>query len=176
MSLRISCNSNRRRSARAGLLLLLLLAGVGGLAQAQDCRVTTSPLAFGSYDPIETAAPVDASTQFLVDCRSPSIVAFEAALSTGNSGTYLGRELRLGSSRLPYNLYRDAARTIVFGDGTAGTESADCITGITFNGCTGSNPPGPDRRATVPVYGRIPPGADPAAGPHSDTIIVTVTF
>lgn len=176
MGIRISRHSNPPRSARAGRALLLLLAGVGGQALAQDCRLATNPLAFGTYDPIETVAPLDASTQFLVDCRGPSQVTFTATLSPGNSGTYAPRELRLGASRLPYNLYRDAARTIVFGDGTGGTQAAVCTTGTTGNGCTGSNPPGPDRRATVPVYGRIPPGADPAAGPHSDTIIVTVTF
>ncbi|WP_181952574.1 Csu type fimbrial protein [Vulcaniibacterium gelatinicum] len=156
--------------------MLPLFFCFAGLAQAQDCRLTTNPLAFGTYDPVETVAPLDASTQFLVDCRDPSRVTFTATLSPGNSGTYTPRELRLGTSRLPYNLYRDAARTIVFGDGTGGTQAAVCRTGTTGNGCTGSNPPGPDRRATVPVYGRIPLGADPAAGPHSDTIIVTVTF
>jgi len=158
------------------LVLFALLACVSGLARAQDCTIATQPIAFGTYDPIETVTPLVSSTQLTVNCRKPNKVPFVAALSTGSSGTYAQRHMESGGSQLPYNLYRDAGLTVVFGDGSAGTQSATCTTGIDGNGCTGSNPPGPDLRSIVPVFGRVPTNADPVAGLHSDTITVTVTF
>jgi spore coat protein U-like protein len=83
-------------------------------------------------------------------------------LSTGSSGSYAARTLRSGAFELPYNLYLDAARTQVWGDGSAGT-------------FTDSPNPGNVTR-TIPVYGRIPPLQDAAAGTYSDTIVVTFVF
>jgi len=81
-----------------------------------------------------------------------------------------------GANMLQYNLYLNAARTTVFGDGSGGTQTATCVTGITAFGCVGSNPSGPGRRATLPFYGRIPAGQDAAAGLYSDTVQVTIVF
>jgi spore coat protein U-like protein len=157
------------------LLVLFLLLGLSSMAHAQSCSVSSTSVAFGVYDPIGSSSPLDGSGQIAVDCV-PNNVMFTAGLSTGGSGTYFSRRLAAGSDTLQYNLYLDAARTNVFGDGSGGTQTATCITGITAYGCIGSNPSGQGRRATLPFYGRIPAGQDVAAGLYSDTIQVIVVF
>ncbi|HEV8694391.1 MAG TPA: spore coat U domain-containing protein [Lysobacter sp.] len=156
-------------------LLLLLLLWLSSVANAQSCTVSSTSVAFGVYDPIGSSAPLDGSGQITVDCF-PNNVIFTAGLSTGGSGSYAVRRMASGANTLPYNLYLNAARTTVFGDGSGGTQTATCITGITAYGCVGSNPGGQGRRATLPFYGRIPAGQDVAAGLYSDTVQVIIVF
>ncbi len=61
---------------------------------------------------------------------------------------------------LAYNIYLDAARTVVWGDGAGGTQTLEVQNG--------------DR--SVSFYGRISAGQDVAAGPYSDAIVVTFNF
>jgi len=69
-----------------------------------------------------------------------------------------------GSEALNYNLYLDAARTIIWGDGTAGTQTY-FIKNPTNN-----------QDVTVPVYGRVPTGQSVSKGTYSNTITVTINF
>jgi spore coat protein U domain-containing protein, fimbrial subunit CupE1/2/3/6 len=156
-------------------LVLFLLLGLSSMANAQSCSVNSTSVAFGAYDPIGSSSPLDGSGQIAVDCN-PNNVMFTATLSTGGSGSYTPRRMASGANTLQYNLYLDAARTNIFGDGSGGTQAATCITGITAYGCIGSNPSGQGRRATLPFYGRIPAGQDVEAGLYSDTIQVIVVF
>jgi spore coat protein U-like protein len=68
----------------------------------------------------------------------------------------------MGAERLLYNLYLDAARTIVWGDGTGGSQTGPMVTTRGAGGTT-----------TAYVFGRIPAGQDVAAGVYGDTIRVT---
>ncbi len=143
----------------------MLLSTLAALALAQapgTCTIRSATgVAFGSYDPIGANAvtPRDATGQIRYSCRgtAPPVIG----LSAGRSGTYSPRAMRAGTSTLPYNLYRDAARAQVWGDGSAGTS--------TVVGSTGRN-----RRLVV--YGRIPPGLVAPAGAYADTIVATFNF
>lgn len=158
------------------LSLLALLLCFSSLARAaEDCTVSSTPVAFGAYDPVEQIAPLDGSGQVTVDCRGSGL-SFVASLSPGATGSYAQRQMTAGAETLGYNLYLDAARTIVFGDGNGGTQTLQCTTGVTASGCTGSNPGGANRRAAWPIYGRIPAGQNVAAGLYSDTLQVTIVF
>lgn len=164
----------RRRPCMAPLRLAVLgaaLAGAGA-AQAGDCTIGTSALAFGSYDPL-AATPVDANGTVQVAC-TPNLfevvfgVSVTVALGTGSSSTYASRTLRQGTmSTLSYNLYTTAARNTIWGNGTGGTQTR----GAAIGGLLGEASP-----YSFVVYGRIPAGQDPGAGLHSDAVIVTVTF
>jgi spore coat protein U-like protein len=68
-----------------------------------------------------------------------------------------------GGNRLDYNLYLDAARTIVWGDGTNGTAT---YTATPIDG----------QVVSIPVYGRIPPRQNVAAGSYGATIRVQLLF
>ncbi|WP_298576786.1 spore coat U domain-containing protein [uncultured Luteimonas sp.] len=163
-----------RRVRHARLVLACLLAAAGGLAQAGDCRVSATSINFGSYDPVTGTGPVDSTGGVRVDCRATYWledifgVYVDIALGQGSSGTYAARTLRQGPSILQYNLYTDASRTTVWGNGAGGTQ----IAGGTVGGWWTGQP----WQRSFPVFGRIPPGQDPNIGPHGDTITVVVTF
>jgi spore coat protein U-like protein len=141
---------------RAALALgVLAFAGTAGAA----CTISaaTGP-AFGSYDPL-APAPLDAAGSITYTCTPPRPTV---QLSTGSSGTYSARTLRSGSATIRYNLYLDAARTQVWGDGSGGTWTDRALPG--------------NRTRTLPIYGRIPPLQDAVAGSYFDTIVVTFAF
>lgn len=165
----------RDRSATLAMMLLLLAAPWAYAQQVEDCTVSSTPVAFGPYDAL-SATPLDGSGQVTVECRRTNTVAFVTTLGRGGAGSYSPRAMSSGGNQLQYNLYTNAARTIVFGDGTGGTSSVQCFTGVTMNGCIGSNPSGQGRRAFLPFYGRIPAGQDVAAGNYLDTVQVTIVF
>lgn len=162
---------SRRRLAIACVVLTLL---AGPPALAGDCTINVSPIAFGDYDPVAQTAPLDVAGGVSVGCKRTERreqafgVFVSITADTGSSGTYAARTLRAGGSSLQYNLFTDAARTTVWGDGSSGT----AVVGGTVGGAnTGQLNP-----RTFPVFGRIPGGQDPAPGAYADTVLITVTF
>ena len=159
------------RAAPAYALLLAACALAPALpAQAANdpaCRVDTSAaqIAFGTYDPL-SALPLDATGRIDVVCDKNN-VPVRVDLDRGAGGSYLPRQMQSGSQTLAYNLYLDAGRSIVFGNGTGATQAGAGIT---------SQIGGGEFRARVPLYGRIAPGLDAAFGSYSDSINVSVTF
>jgi len=161
-------------SLGAGLLLLQ------GVAAAAECSVSTVGVAFGVYDPLAVAS-VDATGTVSVRCvwtssGSPGTqwVSPVVSLSGGLSpGTLLQRRLRNATGDLlNYNLYRDAGRTQIWGDGSSGTFTATIgpATLVLL-------PSGSPRTGSRTVYGRMPAGQTAAVpGSYSDVITVTVTF
>ena len=99
----------------ATFLLMLPVA-----AQAINCRISLGPINFGIYMPL-TTVPVDVVGQFDVRCQAQP-GTFEVIIGAGISGDQLARTLSAGGANiLNYNLYRDAARTQIWGDGTPPT-------------------------------------------------------
>src|SRR5690606_17153023 len=93
-------------------------------AEAASCGVSfPSLLDFGTYDTVNALAP--AGWTYTVTCirtspgNSPDAVTFSESFSVG-SGTYAARTLRSGWNALRYNLYANAGRTQVLGNGTSG--------------------------------------------------------
>lgn len=88
----------------------------------------------------------------------------EIRLDGGSSGDITSRAMG-GSGSLPYQLFTDAARSQVFGDGTSG--NAVAVTGTGYG-----NP------STITVYGQVDQAdaAAAAAGDYLDTINVTILF
>ena len=160
----------------AGRLVLLgaLFLGARAATAASDCSVTASGVAFGTYDP-SLATPDDSTGSVIVTCvytgpGGGNNVNYTVTLSTGTSGSYAPRKLAAGTSRLDYNLYRDAARTQVWGNASSGTT---VITGTLRVGSSAANR---TKIATHIVYGRIPQLQDANVGNYADSILVTLTF
>jgi spore coat protein U-like protein len=168
--------TNGHRRARPALLcaLAMPLLILAGRAQASaDCTVTAGGVAFGVYDQVATT-PDDSTGTVTVTCVNTgpanTTVNYSVALSTGASGAYSQRYMTAGTPRLDYNLYRDAARTIVWGDGTGGSS---LIAGTLTVGPGQGNG---TKSAAYTVYGRAPALQDAAPGTYADTIVVTLTF
>jgi spore coat protein U-like protein len=147
--------------ALAAIILLIGLAP--GTAAAINCRVTVVPFAFGNYSPGDTV-PLDVTGNIDVRCQgTPG--SFLATLSTGTSGSFAERHMLSSPSIMLYNFYINPARTIVWGDGTGGSQPIIRV----------KSRPGRQDFA-LPVYGRIPPAQSVSSGAYSDDIIVTIVF
>jgi spore coat protein U-like protein len=143
------------RAALVAAALLALLAP--GPAGAASCTVSSTGLAFGSYDFL-SSAPLDSAATITWSCDVPTSI--NIALSKGAAQSFSPRRLTSDMNAADYNLYLDVARNAVWGDGTAGTS--------TWTG-SGSG-------ASVPVYGRVPPRQALPGGSYTDTIVVTIAF
>jgi spore coat protein U-like protein len=97
-------------------------------------------------------------------------VAYSVALSPGVAGNFSPRRLAAGSARLDYNLFRDAGRTQVWGNGTSGSFL------VTGNLRVGPGQGNGTRTNAHDIFGRVPAQQDAAAGAYADTIVVTLTF
>jgi spore coat protein U-like protein len=140
---------------RRGLALFALLLLAAPALQA-DCTISASGVAFGSYDVFSPYA-LDGAGLVSVNCSPES--SYSLGLSSGG-GSYSQRKLSNGAAMLNYNLYTDASRSVVWGDGTGGTGTVA----------------GSGENNDHVVYGRIPAQQNTAAGSYGDMIIVTVTF
>ena len=131
-----------------------------------SCLVTPTGVAFGTF----TGPRVDSTGAITLLCTgSGNNNPFTVSLSEGLSNTFLDRLMQgpgLGFL-LHYNLYVDAARTTIWGNGLGETRLQ---TGQ-FN-FPGGNP----QTATFPIFARIPFQTPPPPGPYVDSIVVTVTF
>lgn len=161
----------RSRGIRATRLLLLALL-TSPAAQALDCSVSMTGVAFGVYDSVGTA-PTDSTGNLTVRCVHTGGGAVRAnytvTLSTGSSGTYARRQLRSGTATLNYNLFDDATRTRVWGNGTGGS--------AIISGSLLVNPGNYVVNEMLhPIYGRIPAQQAADTGTYGDTIVVTLTF
>jgi spore coat protein U-like protein len=90
-------------------------------------------------------------------------------LSAGSSGTFAQRQMRAGRAVLNYNLFDDATRTRVWGNGTGGS--------VLVAGTLLVNPGNYVVNEIIhPIYGRIPAQQGADTGSYGDTILVTLTF
>jgi spore coat protein U-like protein len=126
------------------------------------CTVAATPVAFGSYDVFQ-AAPSDSTGSITYRCGN-SDKDIRITISPGSSSTFAPRTLRQGGESLAYNLFSDAARTQVWGDGTAGTWSY-----FIHN-------PQNNRDVVLTVYGRVAAAQDAAVGSYADTVVVTLEY
>ena len=144
-------------AARSGGRALRLAAATALLAATQawaDCSVDTTGIAFGAYDTFHVA-PLDGVGSVTVACDSAYTI-----LLGGGSGGVGDRRMQGSRFTLQYNLFVDASRSIVWGDGSSGSS--------TVAGSAGQH--------THTVYGRIPARQNVGGGNYSDSLIISVNF
>lgn len=145
---------------RAGVpLLAALLVGLASQGHAAPaCHARVTLVDFGRVDYKEGG---DITGRLTVTCDGPT--SFEVSASEGY-GSYQGRVMvDPKGAVLRYNLYVDAARRRVWGDGEAGGTAR--ITGQS------------DGRKAVEytIYGRIPRGQTVSSGRYRDSVKVSVS-
>ena len=126
-----------------------------------ECRlVSTSNVAFGTSGVITT--PLTATGSVVVQCTNTTPFNVGLNAGTGSGATVTNRLMTSGAATLPYQLFRDSARTLNWGN-TVGT---DTLSGT-----------GTGAAQTLTVYGSVPvPATMPAPGSYADTVQVTVTY
>jgi spore coat protein U-like protein len=148
-----------RTAVAAAALLLTAVA-----ARAQSCSISTvSGVSFGSYDALN-ASPLDQTGSITYECDILFASTVTVDLSPGGSGTYSSREMQKGADSLQYNLYLDATRLLIWGDGTGGTSRFGPVSPV-----LGS----PN---TLTIYGRIPARQASPIGAYTDTVVATINF
>jgi spore coat protein U-like protein len=146
----------------AGVAIILL---VPDIAHAINCRVTLVAMNFGLYTPL-TTAHVDVMGQINVRCQAQP-GSFTVTIGPGLSGDQTARTLLSAPADiLEYNLYRDAARSQIWGDGIPPT--------FVVSGVRPSQ--GRPTFYNYPIYGRIFANQAPNAGTYNDNPVVTVLF
>lgn len=161
---------DRHRPARAALAIAASCTCFG--AQALDCTLSATGVAFGVYEAASTA-PTDSTGNVSVRCTHVGGGALKTSysimLSAGSSGAYAERRMRAGTSFLAYNLFTDATRLRVWGNGTGGST---LVAGTLL-----VNPGNfVVNEVSHPIYGRIPAQQAVDSGTYGDTILVTLTF
>ena len=141
-----------------------LVAALAAPATAEACTISVTSVAFGTYDTLSPA--VDDGTGSVALACHPSVSAPIVTIEAGWSGSILGRQMHNGATPLGYNLYSDAAHTILWGNGAVG--AAVTLTGGVVSGG--------QRRFNRTIYGRIPALQNVGTGVYSDTLVITVTF
>ncbi len=140
---------------RAALPTALLLA-TPLPAWAATCDVSADGVSFGNYD-IFSEQSLDGAGSISVTCDVSA--TYSIALSPGG-GSYGARRMSFGPQTLDYNLYDNATRSVIWGDGSAGTAVVSNTAMV----------------ATHTVYGRIPARQNVHVGNYTDSITVTLTF
>jgi len=160
-------------SARAGLLAILCLLIVlpdTASAAPPECRIDVKPVNFGVYVP-GSLTDVDANGEIRVRCggkdkkgKKGGSSSYTLRIDGGQTGNPASRAMRSAAVNLFYNLFSDAARFVIWGDGSAGTSPVtQIISGRKY-----------DKRHAV--YGRVFGGQYPDTGNYADAPMVTIEF
>ena len=145
------------RNGNAGGLLRSVSTTVSSMVAA-ICTVSAGSLGFGSY----SGTAVDATASVSVNCSNGAPYSIVMGGGNNQSGS-LRRMAGPAGNFLGYQLFRDSARSLAWGDNSAQL-------GATRGG-TGSG-----TAQSISVYGRIPGGQNPVPGSYSDTVLVTVDY
>jgi spore coat protein U-like protein len=147
----------------SGLVLAALLTAPRSAAAVGLCSFdSTVGVNFGAYDVFNTI-PTDSTGSLTYSCTSV-LGTITIDLSRGSAPSYVPRQMRKGAETLSYNLYLDAARVSIWGDGTGGTSHYGPVV------------PALASPVTVTIYGRIPARENVSVGSYTDTITATINF
>jgi spore coat protein U-like protein len=125
---------------------------------SSSCTVSANSLSFGNYSSLATGS---GTTTVSVVCTNgtPYQVGLNAGIGSG--ATVTTRKMTKTGSTLNYSLYKDSAKTVVWGN----TQNTDTVSG------TGSGV-----SQAITVYAKIPSGQTSPMGSYTDTITATVYF
>jgi spore coat protein U-like protein len=160
-----------RNMLRLGLgLAAFAMTGAAGAG----CGLANAPvdMGFGAYTPISFAgrivsANADSTGVVSISCTGlAQPVGYTIKLGAGRSNSIAARTLggTGGGADMAYNLYANASRTLVWGDGA---------TGASFSGTIAPT----DGPVQHPFYGRVPSGQHALrAGTYTDALVITLEY
>ena len=143
-----------------GVIVALLSASRA--EAAGSCTISTTAVSFGAYDVFSVTA-TDSTGTLTYRC-SGNAKNLVISLSKGSSTTFNPRTMTNGTDTMSYNLYTDAARSTIWGDGTGGSQN--------YQPANPSN----STNYGVTIYSRIPASQDVSAGSYTDTVTATVNY
>ena len=148
-------------AGRAAVAVAMVLWAASDAAAA-GCSISTTSVSFGMYDVFDTA-PNDSTGTITLNCNGGAR-DLTVEIDRGGAATFALRHMVNGASQLRYNLYLNAARTAIWGDGTGGTQPYDV------------GNPANNKDVTLTIFARIPAEQDVSSGSYSDSVTVTVNY
>ncbi len=149
------------RALLAGSSLVVGAVLLTALPALAACTISTTGVSFGTYNMFATS-PLDSTGSVTYQCTGNSSVS--VTLNRGGAASFNPRRMLNGSQALNYNLYLDASRATIWGDGTGGTQRYS-NTSVPRN-----------QNVTVTIYGRVPASQDVSAGAYSNSITASINF
>lgn len=152
---------------RQGAAVLCALFAMASAAQvwADSCHVSTGALAFGAYD-TASAAALDVMGSLDIHCSKKVHVELSLGVGNGVGASYSGGRKMThtgGTNTLTYNLYANAARTQVWGDGTHGS--------VTLKINRDKN------NFSQTIWARLPARQTTASpGSYQDTVVASIAY
>jgi spore coat protein U-like protein len=152
-----------KKGILAAAVVSLALAA-GPVQAAIQCSIgSVSAVAFPDYD-VFRGVPTDAQGSVTYSCLGVGQNTVTIDLTAGRAGQFNPRQMRSPSAALPYNLFLDAGRGTIWGDGGGGTARY------------GPFQPPNNSPVVVPIFGRIPQGQNAAPGTYTDSVMLTLNF
>ena len=128
-----------------------------------NCTITTTPVVFGTYDPVVTHAAANLDAQGTVSIACTKGATANIGLDSGGNPLGAARQMSDGGGNLlGYQLYSNGARTVVWGNAAP-------------NWVTPPAAPSKAVRA-FDIFGRVPSGQDVPSGGYADVVVATVNF
>lgn len=153
-------------------LFFLLSCFYSHLVYGQTCAVLvgTPTVNFGNFNPFQTTPITGINQTLTIRCTGANNpVTYTFTLSAGGDNSYNPRHMLrngVGPEKLNYNLYREAAHTTIWGNGSSGTS---------IN--SGTNRCRPNNPCVYTAYGLLPaPQATVRGGSYSAQITATLTY
>lgn len=170
-------SKNRHGTRKLGLLLGAMAILLTAPSWA-SCSVSASGLSFGAYQPLTfpghvTSVDVLSTGSISVTCSNTTLpTSYTLALGPSNTGAgdristrYLANGN--GGDDMAYNLYTDAARNVVWGDGNIGTRLSGTVPAAPVSSQT--------QNATF--YGKVPGGQRTLKpGTYSGLLTITLSY
>jgi spore coat protein U-like protein len=151
------CRVEQDAAVKRVLATAVIAATVAFPAQAApSCQnISVTPLAFGNYD-VYNAAAVDSVGTISYSCPPPTLPTVTIDAGLAFAGGHRRMTLGAGVDWLSYDIYVDAARTVVW--------SSTPVAVVPLN------------NTSVDFYGRIFALQDVSVGSYTDTVVVTFNF
>ncbi len=141
---------------------------------AVSCNVATSGVSFGNYDQVSTAnttsmGNVGITCSDLGGAGSLSVSISVSISASATSGTVANRQMAMagGTDRLNYNLYQDAALSLLWGNTPGVNDVTLPKLRVPKNGSASTS---------VTIYGSIPAGQNVSVGNYSDSNVLTIFY
>ena len=186
-----SLNARRAAPAFCAALIAAAVAAEGWAGSAssnlsvtatvsQNCLISTSAVAFGSYDPVlahgASGSPLNGTGSVAVTCtKSAAGVNITLGLGANPSGSTRRLLGAASGNHLTYELYHPSASTpgapCTFPGTTVWGTSGGAI--FTPSGVAGW---GAASTKTFNVCGTVPNGQDVAADSYTDSVVATINF
>ena len=121
------------------------------------CKISALPLAFGTY----SGLLLNGSTTISITCSNTTNYSVGLDPGDGPGATVANRLMTSGDATVPYGLFRDAARSLNWGQ----TAPTDTVAGV-----------GTGSAQVLTVYGRVTAERVVTPGTYTDVITATVTY